>query len=426
MPDFVMPSLGADMDAGTLVKWRKQPGDFVHRGDIIAEVETDKGVIEVECFAEGNLQAWLVEPGQKVPVGTRLATLGDVAAAPMGAQPELEPSAEKAPPLPVPETVSVMLPPAPSALPGAPPLLHGTPSMRRRWRESHAHASLPVPPPPSASRLRASPLARRLASERGVSLDAVEGTGPSGSIVAGDVMASVQAQREQPRAAPETNERMRHAIGQTMSRSKREIPHYYLSHLVDVQRISDWLKGENEGRPPSERLLMGALFVRAVGLALGKVPELNAHFIDGHIVPLTEVEVGVAVSLRNGGLVAPVIRSASRTSLEDLSTAFKDVVSRARAGALRSSEMRPGSITVTSLGERGVDCVWPIIIPPQVAMVGFGTLSERPMVVDGELAVRTSVVVTLAADHRVSDGHRGGLFLAALARILQEEPTHGT
>jgi pyruvate dehydrogenase E2 component (dihydrolipoamide acetyltransferase) len=214
--------------------------------------------------------------------------------------------------------------------------------------------------------------------------------------------------------------RLRQTIAAAMSRSKREIPHYYLSTTIDLHRAMTWLAEENRKRPVTDRLLYGVLLLKAVALALRELPELNAVWADGQVVTSQAIHVGVAISLRQGGLVAPALHDTDRQSLGDLMGQFRDLVNRARAGSLRSSELSDPTITVTSLGEQGVETVFPIIYPPQVAIVGFGKVVERPWVVDGQVVARPVVTATLSADHRVSDGHRGGLFLAAVDRLLQE------
>jgi pyruvate dehydrogenase E2 component (dihydrolipoamide acetyltransferase) len=372
MAEFRMPKLGADMTAGTLVSWRKKPGDAVARGDIIAEVETDKGVIDVEIFSGGVIERLLVTPGAHVPVGTVLATLGDAGAVP---------AAAPAPPLPV---VAPVIPTA-------------------------------------AGRQRISPAARQLARQLGVDPAAVQGTGPSGAVTREDIGRAAQAK---PGAAPspaaDRLARMRQTIAAAMSRSKREIPHYYLGATIDLHRALSWLAAENEKRPITERLLYGVLLIKAVALALRQVPELNALWEGERAAPRPDVHVGVAVSLRQGGLIAPAIHDTDRLSLDALMQRFRDLVQRARSGSLRSSELSDPTITVTSLGEQGVETVYGVIVPPQVAIVGFGKVVERPWVVDGQVVVRPVINATLSADHRVSDGHRGGLFVAALDRLLQE------
>jgi len=213
---------------------------------------------------------------------------------------------------------------------------------------------------------------------------------------------------------------MRDAIAAAMSRSKHEIPHYYLAHTISLKRALAYLAELNAKRPIQERILPGALLLRAVAVALWDVPELNGFWIDGAFRPSEEVHLGTAVSLRTGGLIAPAILDADDKPLDQLMAELHDLVMRARGGHLKQSELTSATITVTSLGDRGCEAVWPVINPPQVAIVGFGAVVERPWVEGGTVVPHPTVVATLAADHRVSDGHRGGLFLAAIDHLLQE------
>ena len=213
---------------------------------------------------------------------------------------------------------------------------------------------------------------------------------------------------------------MRQAIAAAMARSKREIPHYYLSTTIDMARAMAWLAETNLKRTVEERLLYGVLLIKAVAVALREFPELNSLWIGGKAVPSADANVGVAISLRQGGLVAPAIHNTDRQSLDNLMRSFLDLVKRARAGSLRASELSDPTITVTSLGDQGVDTVFGVIYPPQVAIVGFGRVRERAWSVESKVVSRLAVTATLAGDHRVSDGHRGGLFLAAVDRLLQE------
>jgi pyruvate dehydrogenase E2 component (dihydrolipoamide acetyltransferase) len=373
--EFVMPILGADMEAGTLVAWRRQPGDRVNRGDVVAEVETEKGLIDVEIFVSGVIERILVKPGQKVPVGTPLAVIREE---------------------------------------GAPA---GTPSR-----------AAPAVPPPAPGRVRISPLARKLAVEIGVDPVTVPGTGPDGAVTREDVERAAAQRAAAPPAVPaaplsiavDRRGQLRQTIGAAMARSKREIPHYYLSTTIDMRRAADWLTLENAKRAVPERLLPGVLLIKAVARALRDVPELNARWIGEGAQPIPAIHVGVAISLRSGGLVAPALHDTDQRTLDELMASLRDLVKRARAGTLRSSELSDPTITVTSLGEQGVDSVFGIIYPPQVAIVGFGKIVERPWVVDGQVVPRPLVTATLSADHRVTDGHRGGLFLSAVERLLQE------
>jgi pyruvate dehydrogenase E2 component (dihydrolipoamide acetyltransferase) len=387
MTEFVMPSLGADMEAGILVAWRKQPGDAVTRGEIIAEVETDKGLIEVEIFTSGTVEKLLVEAGAKVPVGTVLALIRDAA-------PPREPAPRSAAPAP-----SVPVAPVPPA-PG--PAASGV--------------------APTAHR-RVSPAARKLAAELDIDVERVHGTGPGGAVQREDV-ARAAAERPGPAPPPVTSgaeraARMRAVIAAAMARSKREIPHYYLATTIDLERVMRWLVERNGARPVGERLVPAVLLLKAVALALREVPELNAVWSGAGATLREDVHVGVAIALRGGGLVVPALHHADRQPIDALMAAFRDLVTRARAGSLRSSELTDATVTVTSLGEQGVESVLGIIYPPQVAIVGFGTVVERPWVDGGAVVPRRVVTASLAADHRVSDGHRGGLFLAAVSRCLQ-------
>ena len=393
-----MPSLGADMESGTLLEWRVKPGDAVHRGDIVALIDTDKAEVEVEIFADGIVEELLVAPGTKVPVGTILARLR----APAG------------PPGPTPQGVG---PPAP------PPPLAAAPAK-----------AAPPQPPPAGPRLHASPLARRVAAELGVDLASVRGTGENGAITRADVeRASASAPRTGPAPAPaprapaegaaaraaERALAMRRTIASAMARSKREIPHYYLATRIDLAPALRWIEAENLRRPVTDRLLPAALFVKAMALALHEVPDLNGSFVAGAFVPSESVHVGVAVSLRPAGLVAPALHHADRLPLGELMAALRDLVRRVRAGSLRSSELSDATVTVTNLGDQGVDTVFGVIHPPQVAIVGFGRIREEPWAEAGAVEARPTVTVTLAGDHRASDGHRGGLFLSALDRLLR-------
>lgn len=386
MADFVMPTLGADMDEGTLLAWRKKPGDRITRGEIIAEVDTDKAAIEIEAFTDGVLDEILVQPGRKVPVGTVLATIRE----------EGKPRTTAAPAKPAAAPPPVAAPPPQPAAP----------------------ATVTPLPAREGPRLRVSPAARKRAKELSLDPSTVRGTGPEGAITLEDVERAAGARGAE--AAGDRQARMRQVIAAAMARSKREIPHYYLSTTIDLSRAMAWLAGENLRRPVPERLLSGVLFVKAVALALREVPELNATWREGRVVQSPAIHVGVAISLRRGGLVAPAIHDTDQKSLGDLMRDFRDLVKRARAGTLRGSELSDPTITVTSLGEQGVETVFGVIYPPQVALVGFGKIVERPWVSDGTVVSRQIVTATLSGDHRVTDGHRGGLLLAAVDRLLQE------
>ena len=390
MTDFVMPTLGADMTRGTLIEWRKRVGDHVSKGEIIAEVDTEKAAVEIESFTTGIIERFLVSPGETVPVGAVMATIRT------DREPASIASTPPAPAFPVASQVDqVTAPPRP-------------PSTGAGAVES--------------ARLRISPAARKRAAELGLDLSGVQGTGPEGAITLQDLSraGAPPIPTPAPTHALDRQARMRHTIAAAMARSKREIPHYYLGTPIDMSAAVTWLSEENRRRPVTDRLLYGVLLIKAVALALRQVPELNALWKGDTAVQSQDVHVGVAISLRSAGLIAPALHHADQRSLGDLMTAFQDLVKRARAGTLRSSELSDPTITITSLGDHGVETVFGVIYPPQVALVGFGKMVERPWVVEGQVVVRSVIMASLSADHRVTDGHRGGLFLAAVDRLLQE------
>jgi pyruvate dehydrogenase E2 component (dihydrolipoamide acetyltransferase) len=377
MSEFRMPSLGADMEYGTLVQWRVKPGDAVKRGDIVALVETQKGLFEVEATEDGTVEALLVEPGTRAPVGAVLAAL--------------------------------------------------------RGAGEAGRAAGPL----EARRVRASPVARRLAAEKGIDIALVQGSGPGGAITQADVEQWVPITRTPP-LAPEArptpgaaptpdSERalaMRQAIAAAVSRSKREIPHYYLATDIVLDPALRWLETYNSSRPVRERALPAVLMLKAVAAALVKHPEFNGFWIDGAFRAGSGVHPGIAVSLRGGGLIVPAIRNADQKSVEQLTSEMGDIVTRAREGRLRASDMADATITITNLGDLGVETVFGVIYPPQVALLGFGRITQRAWAENGMVGVRSVVTATLAADHRATDGHRGSLFLAEIARVLQApEPT---
>jgi len=397
MVDFLMPSLGADMEAGTLVEWLVKPGDWVKRGDIVAVVETQKGAIEIETYQPGQIEKILVDLHSKVPVGTPLAQI------------RTEGEAKPAVAAPAPPPIAPAAPPVAPAAPPPPP-----------------RVVAPAPPvAPAAAARAASPAARKLAEERGIDLSTITGSGPGGAIIYADVERRVSA----PAAAAPPEKRkapaldfaaMRTAIAAAMARSKREIPHYYLEHQVDVTACEHWLAEKNATLPPDSRILIGALALKAVALAVRRYPAFNGFYRDNKFEPSQAVHVGVAISIRGGGLTAPALHDADQLSLDELMSRMRDLIQRTRAGRIRSSEMSDPTITVSSLGERGVEALYGVIYPPQVAIIGLGKVVSRPWVVDGAIGPRSVVTITLAGDHRVTDGHAGALFLAEIGKLLQE------
>ena len=383
MSEFRMPSLGADMESGTLVEWLKKTGDPVRRGDIVAVVETQKGAIEVEIFVNGVMGAQLVAVGTNVPVGTPIAIVEDAG----GAKPAA--------------------PAIPEAKPQAAEAIAAKPAA-------------PTAPAPMAG-VRASPAARKAAAARGLDLATVAGTGPDGAITLSDVEQATAKPEAKPPQRGLDLDKMRQAIAAAMAHSKREIPHYYLATEIDMTRATAWLEGINAARPPAERLLSAVLTLKASALAARKYPAFNGSYMPPTgFAPSKAIHAGAAIAIRGGGLVAPAIHDCDQMDLSSLMAHLRDLVARARVGRLRSSEISDPTITVSSLGERGVDSLFGVIYPPQVAILGFGRIVRKPVAVGDEVKIRPVMAATLAADHRVSDGHLGSLFLNQIAALLQE------
>ncbi len=479
------------MEHGKLVEWLVKPGDYVRRGDLVAVVDTDKTVMDVESFEEGVVSELLIDVGQSVPVGRPLAR---IIRTPAEVEPPQAPSARtpaevETPRAPSTRTAAAAEPPratpsaaaSPATAPITPPVRHlahrlgvDTGAIRGTGKHGaitradvehaqseqvsaehaqseqvsaeHAH--------PSGGRVRSSPLARRLAAGLGVDLASITGTGPDGVVTAADVERHAAAGPARPAtaaaspvpgsgpaaetgpaispeappdappgpaaAARERVASLRRAVGALMVRSKKTIPHYYLSTTLDLRAAVAWMQSVNTRRPVASRLIPSVLLFKAAALAARDVPEVNGFYTDGGFRPSAAVHLGVAVALRQGGLVAPAIHDADTLSVDELMKQLQDLVGRARAGRLQRAEMADPTLTVTNLGELGVDSVFGVIYPPQVAMVGFGRVTEQPWAQDGLLGVRPAVIATLSADHRVSDGLRGARYLARIEELLQK------
>jgi pyruvate dehydrogenase E2 component (dihydrolipoamide acetyltransferase) len=405
------------MASGTLLEWLVKPGAVVKRGDIIAIVGTEKGEIEIEVFEDGIIDQISVVEGTEVPVGAVLALIrGAGAAAPV------------IPSQPVP--------------PQAP--------------------AVEAPVATNGQRIRISPLARKLAAELGVDLAQVTGTGAHGAITRTDIetaatsmkaeptpkVISAAAQevrkeegvKEEPRIEeprieePKVAEKlapaagqpvdfatgMRHAIALAMARANRDIPHYYLQTRIDMQQALTWLEAENQKRSIKDRVLPVVLLLKAVAKTLTQTPELNGYWVDDHLQPQEAINIGFAIALRQGGLVTPAIHNADLKTMDELMAAIRDLIMRTRAGRLRSSELTAATITLTNLGDLGVETVYGVIYPPQVALIGFGKVIDQPWVEKNMLGIRPVLTATIAGDHRATDGRTGAQFLDLLNKLLQE------
>ncbi|NKY59363.1 2-oxo acid dehydrogenase subunit E2 [Nocardia flavorosea] len=489
MTEFRMPSLGADMVEGTVLHWFVHPGQRVHTGDIVAEIDTTKAAIEVESFDDGVLTEILVPEGATVAVGTPLATIDTTAEPAPDTSPPERGDTEPAPTdgfgtAPLPPTAAQ----EPTTHPAAPPRSDGserdhraTPLIRKLAAEAgidiaavpgsgpggrvmradieRAKTGASSPPPgrpgpaptgrATAARAgaaevsaakpytgRASGYARRLAHVSGVELAGLTGTGPDGAVrgrdlpIGGRVTAAGTGQPQTPPTIPDDSGEIgespphdptaaRQLIAAAMTRSKRTVPHYYLSSIVDMEQATRALRSLNEQAPVSERIVVSALLLCAVARAARAVPELNGFWIGDRFRPASDVHLGTVVSLRGGGILVPTIPDADRLSPAEMMQAMRGVVGRTRSSRLRSRDTTQATITVTNLGDLGADAVFGVIPVPQVAIVGFGAVTERPCAVAGLVGVRPQVTATLSADHRASDGAVGARFLHRLTDYLQ-------
>jgi pyruvate dehydrogenase E2 component (dihydrolipoamide acetyltransferase) len=388
------------MTEGILVEWLVEEGTEVRRGDVVAEVETGKGVIAIEVYEDGTLEDFRVHPGETVAVGTALAEIrtGQPAATTGGSsRPDREPP-EKSP---------------------------------------DAHETVQKPPGaetttvPQSSRLHISPLARSRAEQWGIDPASVQGTGPDGAITLADIegartrqepplMQAKQPANESAKGDVGARQAMRQAIARATSLSNREIPHYFVRTSIDMHATLTWLEKYNQNHTLAERVLPVVPLLKGVALALRAVSDLNGFYRDDRAETSTNIHLGFAISLRGGGLIAPCIHDVDKKSLQVLMQNLHDLITRTRAGRLRESELRDATLTVTSLGDLGVETVYGVIYPPQLALVGFGRISDRPWAEKGMLTVRPVVEATLSGDHRATDGRTGARFLETLNRLLQE------
>ena len=376
MIEFKMPSLGADMEAGTLVEWLVKPGANVKRGDIIAMVDTQKGLIDIEVFDEGIIRELVIKENQKVPVGTVMALIESVKEAAMKKEE------------PLPEKI-----------------------MEEKKIEKIIITEIP-------HGIKASPLAKRIAAEKGIDLTTVRGTGEGGAVTKEDVERAIAEKITHAEEKKITGtENIRMAVAAAMSKSNREIPHYYLETKVDMSKALAWLAEANKQRSVKQRLLPVVLLIKAIAKALTEVPDLNGYWENG-LKRKEDINIGFVISLRTGGVMIPAILNADKKTIDELMASLNDIIPRARAMKLRSSELSESTFTVTSLGKGNVESVYGVIYPPQVGLIGLGSITEQPWAETGMLDVRPVMKITLSADHRATDGIIGSRFLMAVKNYL--------
>ena len=407
--DILMPALSPTMETGTLAKWTVVVGDAVRSGDVIAEIETDKATMEVEAVDDGILASIIVAEGSEgVAVGTpigRLAEDGespdDVAAAPastapLAPEPVAAPVEEPSQPTPAPV-------PAPAAVSSAP-----------------------------ANRIFASPLARRIAADRGVDLASLSGSGPHGRILRRDVEAAETAPAAvrpavdqavvQGASTLEPNSQMRRIIASRLQESKQTAPHFYLTIDCEIDALLAARRQMNDQAPEGVKISVNDLVIRAAAMALIKVPKANASWEGENTRLFTHADIAMAVAV-DGGLVTPVIWAAEKKGLAEIASVSRDLATRARDGKLAPEEFTGGSFTISNLGMYGVREFAAVINPPQGAILAVGAGEQRPVVRDGQLAVATMMTVTLSADHRVVDGAVGAEWLQAFKGYVEAPVT---
>jgi pyruvate dehydrogenase E2 component (dihydrolipoamide acetyltransferase) len=418
--EVVMPQMGADMTEGTIVRWLKAEGDPVERGEIIAEIETDKANVEIEAFESGIFRKTIRQEGDVVPVEGVIAIIA-------AAEDDISRYESGEPATAAPRAATVSAPASVSTTAVAPP--------------PPAPAPVAVPSAAGNGRMRVSPVARRIADERGIDLRQVHGTGPDGRIVKRDLEQFAAALESAPPAATApprpahapvsaaapaapgaaiTFSKMRQAIARRMSASKREAPHYYLLVDIDMTAALAFRKDANASLPgESARISINDMIVRACALALQRHPAFNVS-VEGDVFtqqPAQNVCIAIAM---DDGLIAPAVLDTGSKTLAQIALATKDLIARANGGSLKPDEITAGTFSITNLGAYGIETLIGIIQPPQTAILGVGSVAQQPVARDGQVVVRDVMKVALSADHRVTDGALGAQFLGEIKRLLEQ------
>ncbi len=417
-----MPALSPTMTEGKITKWLKKEGEKVTSGEAIAEVETDKSNLEIEAYDDGVLLQIAVREGEMAKVGAPIAFVGQKGEQVGDASAKAAPALKAAPAPAAPPAAQASAPAAPA--PNAP---------------ASAPAASPRPlmavPPPEAEggsngRVRASPLAKKIASEQGLDLAAMAGSGPSGRIVKRDVEAAmsqggaavavarrgpvaVRSRQAEPQSLPISS--MRKVIAQRMAEVKPGVPHFYLSIEVEMDA---GLQLREEAKAMEQKISVNDLIVKAAGVALQRVPKMNVSFQGDHTLQFSGSDVGIAVAIEEG-LITPVIRDVDQKSVTAIAAEAKSLAERARKRSLKPDEYAGGSITVSNLGMYGIDSFIAVINPPQAAILAVGAVAEKPVVRDGQVVVRKMMNVMLSGDHRVIDGALGAVYLKELKELLE-------
>jgi pyruvate dehydrogenase E2 component (dihydrolipoamide acetyltransferase) len=376
--EVIMPALGMAQETGKVLRWLKAEGETVAKGEPLLEVETDKVTLELEAPADGVVAALRAE-GDDVPVGETVAFV----LAPGESAPEAAPAAAPAPSAPVKSSAATA-------------------------------ADTPSAAEPKARRRLASPKARRLASERGIDLDSVAGSGPHGSVVAADLASAAEGDGAPAIETSPVWQRMAERVARTW----QTVPHFFLVREVDASRLSAW-RDLARGRSGGEGVTHTDLLVRICAAALREHPRVNATWRDGAVAPQDDINVGVAVAT-DEALVVPVVHGADRLGLVEIAGRRSELVEAARAGQLAPADVQGGTFTISNLGMYGVDAFLALVNAPQAAILAVGRIAERIVAVDGAPAVRPTMTLSLSFDHRVVDGARGARFLDTVAALVEE------
>ena len=447
---IVMPQLGYDMREGTVVRWIKQEGEVVVANEVIAEIETDKAVVEFKPTTGGVLRRIVAGEGEAVPVGQLIAVIGDADEA----LPDDLLAPATAAPVPASQPESPSVPPAAPAAAAAPAgEVRASPIARRLARERGVDLSTVVGTGPGgriveadvleaaeaarstaeAGRVLASPLARRLAREQGIDLASITGTGPGGRVVEADIEVATAVQvaaalepAPVPEAAPEPEgaeradlSRMRQAIARVTSDSKREAPHFYVASDIDMTAAMALRREINDELPSSSRVSVNDLIVKASALAIGKHPKFNSFYRGDYLQMNPSINVGIAIALESG-LIVPGIPRCEDKTLAQIAASSRDLIDRANNGTLQAEEYAGTTYSVSNLGMFDVDSFTAIIFPPHAAILAVGAVKEQPVARDGQLAIAEIMKATLSVDHRVADGAEAAQFLMEIKRLLEK------
>jgi pyruvate dehydrogenase E2 component (dihydrolipoamide acetyltransferase) len=407
MAEITMPRLSDTMEEGTIASWLKKPGEQVNKGDVIAQIETDKATMDLTAFEAGTLQEILAPEGTTVPIGKAVARIGSGPAADSKAPPSQEAS--------------------------SPPAAQETGSVEPKTDEAREPA--PARGTESADgKVRASPMARHIASEHGLDLSRISGSGPQGRVIRADVEAALSTpsrEAPQPTAAPAPaaegadDERvslsqMRRTIARRMAESTRTVPHFFLTTSVDATEMASLRKQINEQAADAGiKITFNDMLVKGVALAIRKVPQVNVSFAEDSLIQHKRVHIGVAVATERG-LIVPVIRDVDQKSIGQIGRESRDLAERANSGKLQPSDYSGGTFTVSNLGMFGVEQFNAVINPPEAAILAVGAIIREPVEHDGQIVVRDRMKLTLSVDHRALDGAIGARYLQALKQLLEK------